>query len=131
MTSLQDLTAADARNEGDVYLGYNAGEQERSKIIPRRFVAVRREAIPLTTLKNNNPLRPAHGATAQNLFHIPVAIPRADVVNLRHLLPAHSWGAGILPASAVCPLPTAHCPPLLSARRIPSRAPSIPAAIPR
>ena len=66
MTSLQDLTAAGARNEGDVYLGYNAGKQERSKIIPRRFVAVRRrEAIPLTTLKNNNPLRPAHGATAQ------------------------------------------------------------------
>ena len=58
MTSLQDLTAADARNEGDVNLGYNAGEQERSKFIPRRFVAVRREAIPLTTLKNNNPFDP-------------------------------------------------------------------------
>ena len=42
MTSVQDLTAAGARNEGDVNLGYNAGEQERSKIIPRRFVAVRR-----------------------------------------------------------------------------------------
>ena len=57
-----------------------------------------REAIPLTTLKNNNPLRPAHGATAQNLSYscgdsargvcnacalrVPAAIP-ADDADLR------------------------------------------------
>ena len=48
MTSVQDLTAAGARNEGDVYLEDNAGERKALQIHPE--AVHRREAREVFTL---------------------------------------------------------------------------------